>query len=262
MNPELLIEPRWEERRQKKEEEPGFTQVIDRFNVSLQEELRLVQKENRELKEELKRRTAIEKELMERHNDLYFIANHDPLTGLPNRRNLMACLKTLLNDGKASNAQLAIGLMDLDNFKSINDTFGHAAGDLVLLETSKRLESLSDSDVTVGRLGGDEFLIILDQLKDKPKAIEKIEAIVEIMQKPITLAQTELQVSASLGVALYPEHATGISSLLNLADEAMYQAKFDRARCFAVADYAVQKSDNLSVQRRGRRCSSPRDSVI
>lgn len=241
---------------QKSDVVPESTRLIDQVYIELEKKLFLIEKENYRLKEEIKRHAAIEKELMERHNSLHFIANHDPLTGLPNRRSLMAHLDTLLSARKVGRRHLAVGFMDLDNFKSINDKFGHAAGDLVLLETAERLKSSSDSNLVVGRLAGDEFLIIVKQINDKAKTIERIKAILERVEKPITLAQTEVQISASLGIACYPDPATGLRSLLMLADQAMYQAKSYRGRSSFVSNSLNQKADNSDICRRANRRSS------
>ena len=229
-----------------------------RFQLMLEEEVRFLRKENRELRKEIKRRAAIEKELMERHNALYFIAHHDPLTGLPNRRHLIAHLENLLGNVDAASDSFAVGFMDLDDFKSINDNFGHAAGDLVLLETANRLKTLINLDLTVGRLAGDEFLIITKPVKSKTETIAKIESITEAAQKPIVLAQNELRVSASLGFACYPQPATDFQSLLTLADEAMFQAKSDHSRHFVISNGPCSPLADRGTGRRITRDSDPR----
>ena len=229
-----------------------------RFQLTLKEEVRSLRKQNRELHEEIKRRAEIEKELMERHNALNFIAHHDPLTGLPNRRHLIAHLENLLGNADAASDSFAVGFMDLDDFKSINDNFGHAAGDLVLLETAKRLQDLKNLDLVVGRLAGDEFLIITKPIKSKTETLAKIESITEAVQKPIMLAQNKLQVSASLGFACYPKPASDLQSLLTLADEAMYQAKSDHSRQVVISNGPSGPLANRGIGRRKSRDKDPR----
>ena len=238
--------------------EAGWPSGHGRSQITLEKEVRFLRKQNRELKEELKRRAAIEQELMERHNALHFIAHHDPLTGLPNRRHLIAHLENLLGNVDAASDSFAVGFMDLDDFKSINDNFGHAAGDLVLLETSKRLQGLANLDLVVGRLAGDEFLIITKPIKSKTETLAKIESITEVVQKPILLAQNELQVSASLGFACYPQPATDLQSLLTLADEAMFQAKSDHSCHFVISNGRSGPLADRGTGRRITRDSDPR----
>ncbi|XXK27654.1 diguanylate cyclase domain-containing protein [Arenicellales bacterium nBUS_45] len=255
MNFEASDQARRQDRAQERDSASDSNHVIDEVRAEFEEKLFLIEKENDQLKEEIKRRAAIEKELVERHNALDFIANHDPLTGLPNRRSLMTHLKALLGDKEGASQYIAVGFMDLDNFKSINDRFGHAAGDLVLLKTAERLKRLINTDLVIGRLAGDEFLIIVKQLNGKMKTIERITEILEIVEKPITLAETELQISASLGIACYPDPATDLRSLLRLADQAMYQAKFDKDRIPVISYSLAQKTDNTSFCRRVNRRS-------
>jgi len=229
-----------------------------RFQLTLKEEVRSLRKQNRELREEIKRRAMIEQELMERHNALNFVAHHDPLTGLPNRRHLIARLENLLGNADAASDSFAVGFMDLDDFKSINDNFGHAAGDLVLLETAKRLQGLTSLDLVVGRLAGDEFLIITKPIKSKTETLAKIESITEAVQKPIMLTQNELQVSASLGFACYPQPATDLQSLLTLADEAMYRAKSDHSRHVVISNGPSGPLADCGIGRRRTRDKDPR----
>ncbi len=152
-------------------------------------------------------------------------ANHDLLTGLPNR----SLLKDRIEQGIARAARLghclALVFIDLDNFKFINDSLGHAAGDELLVEIAARLGAcLRDSD-TVARLGGDEFVLLLNDHRGVSTVISVLERVLHAIGRPLRLAGRDFQVGASLGVALYPDDCADAQSLLRHADVAMYAAK-------------------------------------
>lgn len=150
----------------------------------------------------------------------------DELTGLGNRRQLLGELGRRLDvlAADASNPALALLMIDLDNFKEINDTFGHAAGDAVLKEIGPRLHGVIREGDIVARLGGDEFAVILDNggLAEATSVAKRITAVLE---EPIALETASLHVGASIGIALAPEHAVTSDNLIRCADVAMYRAK-------------------------------------
>lgn len=169
-------------------------------------------------------------------------ANFDALTGLPNRRMFQDRLEQEIK--KAQRAGLALGLifLDLDRFKEVNDTLGHAMGDVLLKEAAQRLTAcVRDSD-TVARLGGDEFTIIVGELHDLD-CIERIaENILRTLAEPFTLGNEQAYVSASIGITLFPNDATAIDALLKNADQAMYAAKQQGRNRFHYFTASMQES--------------------
>ncbi len=152
-------------------------------------------------------------------------ANFDVLTGLPNRRMFHDRLEQELKKAQRSNLVLAVLFLDLDGFKEVNDTLGHATGDMLLKEAALRLSGCVRETDTVARLGGDEFTIILSELGD-PNSIDRIsQAILLKLAEPYHLNEEVAYVTVSIGITLYPADAKGIEALLKNADQAMYAAK-------------------------------------
>ncbi|MGZ4810490.1 MAG: diguanylate cyclase domain-containing protein, partial [Thermoanaerobaculia bacterium] len=152
-------------------------------------------------------------------------AYHDVLTHLPNRRLFTDRLAVNLTRARRSGKPLGVMFIDLDHFKSINDTLGHTAGDELLLEMSQRLRRCVREDDTVARLGGDEFTIILADLRQPEDAAHVAQKVIEAVQKPLNLGGVPVEVSASIGIAIYPVDGNDAESLLRNADSAMYRAK-------------------------------------
>jgi len=166
---------------------------------------------------------AIERKQMEIW--LQHIARHDPLTDLPNRELFHDRLKTALLWSERNQTALALLYLDLDRFKQVNDTLGHPIGDLLLQEVARRLKQcVRDSD-TVGRVGGDEFLVLLNGITLPEQALSVAEKIRVALDQPYDLAGQLVHSSPSIGVALYPEHSKDYKQLIRYADEAMYDAK-------------------------------------
>jgi diguanylate cyclase (GGDEF)-like protein/PAS domain S-box-containing protein len=152
-------------------------------------------------------------------------ANYDSLTGLPNRRMFHERLEQEFKKAHRVKLPLALLFLDLDHFKEVNDTLGHDMGDLLLKEATQRITSCVRETDTVARLGGDEFTLILGELEE-PDSVERIaNSIVEKLAKPFQLGTELAQISASIGIAIYPNDAMDVSSLLKNADLAMYAAK-------------------------------------
>ncbi|PYQ31873.1 MAG: diguanylate cyclase [Acidobacteria bacterium] len=154
-----------------------------------------------------------------------FHAYHDVLTHLPNRKLFTDRLRHALTHAKRAGKSLAVMFIDLDHFKTINDTLGHTAGDELLLEMAKRLGECVREDDTVARLGGDEFTIILADLRQPEDALGVAQKILDAVQQPVSVGATPVVSSASIGIALYPVDGTDAESLLRNADSAMYRAK-------------------------------------
>ena len=153
---------------------------------------------------------------------------HDALTGLANRKRLLEQMTLAGEDVERTGSHVALCLLDLDRFKEINDTLGHHTGDRLLEIAAARLARAVRPEDTVARLGGDEFAVLLTDVRDASVAIEAAERIRAVLGEPFHLDGMTLQVEASIGVALHPEHADTVPRLLQLADVAMYQAKEDR----------------------------------
>ena len=154
------------------------------------------------------------------------LALHDALTGLPNRRLLMARLEVALAGAKRNGEQLGVLFIDLDNLKTINDNHGHHMGDLVLKEVAHRLLTLFRASDTISRLGGDEFVVVINSIGSAEDASFAAQRIIDAMADGIpTENGTELKVSASIGIALYPDDATSMETLIQNADNAMYYIK-------------------------------------
>ena len=156
---------------------------------------------------------------------LRFLALHDPLTELPNRallqdRLLMACAAADRNS-----EQVAMLFIDIDRFKSINDSFGHIAGDRVLQEVARRLKSLFRSVDTVSRLSGDEFLVVMTGVSRREDVAAAARKMVEALRDEMTVEGHVLSVSASVGIAMYPQDGSEMEALIRSSDSAMYHAK-------------------------------------
>jgi diguanylate cyclase (GGDEF)-like protein/PAS domain S-box-containing protein len=166
-------------------------------------------------------------------------ATHDELTGLPNRALLLRHLDRLASTHRGAEARCALLLIDLDRFKQINDTFGHPFGDEVLKRLNPLLVGAVRNPVLVARLGGDEFGILLEDVAE-PDALRIADRILADLASPIEVEGQLLDIGASLGIALYPDHGTDASSLLQRADIAMYAAKRRRT---GKALYSSELSD-------------------
>lgn len=154
-----------------------------------------------------------------------FLAYHDPLTGLPNRLLLQDRVQQAMAHADRTGTQLALMFLDLDNFKKINDSLGHATGDALLKEVASRLsECVRDTD-TISRQGGDEFVLVLSDLPDLDATTPVLAKIMGRLQDPFDTDGNELSTSVSIGVAIYPEDGHDFETLSKKADTAMYRAK-------------------------------------
>jgi diguanylate cyclase (GGDEF)-like protein/PAS domain S-box-containing protein len=156
---------------------------------------------------------------------LAFLANYDPVTGLPNRNLFTDRLAQALRNAERRGTRLALLFLDLDSFKTVNDSLGHAAGDTLLTQVADRLTSVIRTADTVSRLGGDEFTIILENLARDEDAARVAQKIGEQSSRPYQIMSREVFVSTSIGIALYPSDGNSVDTLLMTADAAMYRAK-------------------------------------
>ena len=158
------------------------------------------------------------------------MAFSDPLTGLPNRRVLLSSMEMSLAECSRHHIHAALVLIDLDGFKEVNDTYGHDAGDVVLVETSKRLKKGVRKEDIVSRLGGDEFIILIKQLNDDSdraakEAIDFAKKIQEKLASPISYMNKTIQLEASIGIHMLDAESTKVGAAIRHADIAMYHAK-------------------------------------
>ncbi|MEG3765849.1 sensor domain-containing phosphodiesterase [Alteromonas sp. 14N.309.X.WAT.G.H12] len=152
-------------------------------------------------------------------------ANYDVLTGLPNRNLMEVHLKQAIKMADRAQSKVAVMLLDLDNFKDINDTLGHDFGDKLLIECARRIENCIRQQDTVARLGGDEFVLIFNNISSKNDLDRIIQDLLSSISTPQTIEQERVHTSVSIGVTLYPDDAQDATSILKNADQAMYGAK-------------------------------------
>ncbi|MGY5809063.1 EAL domain-containing protein [Rhizobium sp. LEGMi198b] len=153
-----------------------------------------------------------------------FLADHDPLTGMANRALLDRQLTLAMQTADSVGSEVALAFLDLDNFKLVNDSLGHSVGDQLLKIVADRICELTSDQGSLARIGGDEFVIILEQM-DINGCLGRLSAIKEAVARPIALNDIELRVTCSIGVASYPSHGKTAGDLLAFADMAMYRAK-------------------------------------
>ncbi|MCR9092968.1 MAG: EAL domain-containing protein [bacterium] len=160
-----------------------------------------------------------------------FLATHDTLTELPNRYWFMDQLDRLLARSQRSNTPIAVFFIDLDGFKAINDNLGHAIGDELLGDVAKRLRSSIRKNDLVARIGGDEFLAAIQGIEDEEEAFTTADVIRQAVERPYHLDGNECWISASIGIAIHPQHGEDGESLIQSADAAMYEAKNSGKNC-------------------------------
>lgn len=153
------------------------------------------------------------------------LAYFDPLTALPNRVLFSDRLQLALARARRDDRPLAVLFLDLDKFKPVNDTYGHAVGDQLLLVVARLLHDCVRESDTVGRIGGDEFVILLPEIRAVDDALAVAEKVHDALRQPIYVGEHRLEVSSSIGVAIYPEHGADDVQLMKSADDAMYRAK-------------------------------------
>lgn len=181
---------------------------------------------------------------------LEFLANHDALTGLPNRVLLNDRLRQTINIAHRHGTRVGVLFLDLDRFKVVNDSLGHAVGDRLLQHVAQRLRSCLRAGDTVSRLGGDEFVVILNEIGEPEQAGRVAEKILAQIAQPLMLEERELHISLSLGIALFPDDGSDADTLLRHADLAMYLAK-EAGRSdyrFFTADLNARALERLSFE--------------
>ncbi len=168
---------------------------------------------------------SLRKVLSKKNELLEFLASHDPLTKLPNRRNFYHHLDIASKRARRYEQRFGLLMIDLNGFKGINDTYGHRAGDLLLLNIATRLRlSVRQTDM-IARIGGDEFVIILDNIDSEEQVGAVAKKLFKKIEKPMLLQQATVELKASIGAAIYPDHGCDLQSLQEKADKAMYVSK-------------------------------------
>lgn len=167
--------------------------------------------------------------LQQARNEQEYLSNHDALTGLPNRRYFSRRLQQALDRAKSKHTQMAILFLDLDQFKLVNDTLGHDVGDRLLVEVAKRLQPYAQINLTMARIGGDEFNVLFEDVMDVQELKLSVEKFLALFQEPFDCAGLLQSISASIGVALYPKDGEDSVTLIKHADLAMYKSK-DKGR--------------------------------
>lgn len=153
------------------------------------------------------------------------LASYDLLTGLPNRMLITRLLGQAVARAQRQDQRFAVLFVDLDRFKAVNDSLGHHAGDQLLIEIAQRLRDSVRASDTVGRLAGDEFVVILENIRSPEEVLALAEKLRHTVQEPVPIEGQAAQVGASIGIALYPEHGRSVEELLRRADAAMYAVK-------------------------------------
>ena len=167
----------------------------------------------------------LEQHVAERTRQLHHLAHHDPLTQLPNRRQLAGRLAGALARARQTGRRVALLFVDMDNFKSVNDTLGHNFGDQVLQGIAERLQAAAGANSLVARLGGDEFTLLIEDLRTVEEVERRAGALVATLQQPLTIEGRALATTASVGASLFPDHADDPEGLLRAADVALFRAK-------------------------------------
>ncbi len=210
------------------------TQANEReLEAHIRERTRELNRVNERLREEAREREALMHQLREREEHLRFMAQHDPLTGLPNRISLQQRLELALDLAKRNRKKVAVMMVDLDDFKKLNDARGHLVGDQALAAVAARLRTSVRASDTVARYGGDEFVVLagdLDRIDDARMIAEKIADMVNV---PLALEGGLARIACSIGISVYPDDAADGEALIDRADKAMYSAKSVRGRRYA-----------------------------
>lgn len=197
----------------------SFTLALVVLAAVLGIRLRRAQDRNRQLQKYVAKLQDAER-LLKKH------AFFDPLTGLANRLLLIDRFELAMRHSKRSLKQFAVLMVDLNKFKAINDTYGHAAGDAVLIAVAQRLVSIVRSSDTVARLGGDEFVLIIESITEREQVAALGQKLIDVLSQSVTLESGDVvQVGGSVGYAWYPKDGENLRDILDVADQAMYFCK-------------------------------------
>lgn len=187
--------------------------------------------------------------LKEADKKIYFYANHDHLTGLANRLNIESRFAHSLEIAKRKKEKVGILFCDIDNFKDINDTYGHHVGDEVIKEVASRISEAIRQEDTLGRIGGDEFLLVVGDVNDEKDIYSLCQKIMRLVKEPMTVHHQVFYITLSIGVAIYPDHGKNTDILKQNADLAMYSVKETGRNNFAIynEEYSARIRQEVTI---------------
>ena len=171
-----------------------------------------------------------------------YLSTQDMVTGLPNRTHAALRASMALGHGRLMGQQAALIVIDIDNFKMLNDSLGHVAGDQVLREVSQRLTRAAGVHAVVGRLSGDEFLVLVPDIQDTAEAAQKVRHLMDVVREPTVIGGLPISISLSAGVSMFPSDGESFESLFALADTALYAAKRDGRGIYHFANAAMNEA--------------------
>jgi len=213
--------------------------------TSLMEEKARCNKESEELAKAMRIATATIKKLETAKNKLikqqdmiYKQAHYDHLTSLANRTLLNQRLHLLIENNLSSGKKFGVLFLDLDNFKEINDTLGHDVGDMILIHVAKTLLLATRKTDTVARFGGDEFIILVDDIEEEKSLALIADKLVKAIQQPMRVRNLDVSVTTSIGISLFPHHGTDFNQLIKNADLALYAAKSEGRNTYKIHQQA------------------------
>lgn len=190
--------------------------------VKRSDEIGLLARGVRDMQTQIRNQLA---DLESSRNAMQHLAHHDPLTGLPNRIILLDRLEATITQAGRTRSQFAVVFVDLDQFKEVNDLYGHQVGDLLLQAVAGRLLSGVRQSDTAARLAGDEFVVLLNPVRGAEDAQNVAEKLLQILRQPVVIKETSLPVHLSIGVSLFPENGSTAQAMIDAADQAMYSSK-------------------------------------
>ncbi|SDB90194.1 PAS domain S-box-containing protein/diguanylate cyclase (GGDEF) domain-containing protein [Pelagirhabdus alkalitolerans] len=179
-------------------------------------------------------------EIKQQADYIHYQAHHDELTSLPNRKQFKETIRELIDSSDQNNHYFALMFLDLDRFKYVNDTFGHDAGDALLIEAAERLRKVVGDAHYAFRFGGDEFTILMTNTTDRQEVSEKAKEVLQILTEPYYFEEHKFIVTASIGISLYPKDSQSVNDLTKYADMAMYQAKQQGKNTFRFYTHDLQ----------------------
>ena len=188
-----------------------------------------------------------EEQLRSNYDHIEFLAYHDTLTGLPNKLAFLDYVNTVLASSDINSKTHAVYFVDLDNFKTVNDTLGHEFGDSLLMRTAQRLTSILGENGMLARAGGDEFLIFKENIASKKEAEDFASKIINVFRSPFDLDGEIVYVSMSIGIAIYPENGITSNTLIKNADIAMYKSKDTGKNKFTLFDSKMEEELNRNT---------------
>ena len=205
-----------------------------------------------------------EDKLIASERELEFLAHHDVLTGLPNRTVLNDRITHALDNANRSGTLIAVCFIDLDNFKKINDSFGHSYGDDILKQLSQRLEEAIRSADTLSRIGGDEFILLLENIKAEHEITTIIAKIQSVFNIPFISKGETFFLTSSIGISVYPEHGLDSEALIKNADTAMYKAKDAGKNTYAfyTIDMSIASYERIGMENALREAISERQFMV